>query len=276
MEIEDTFPNLRSNSPYRGDYERAAAAFRRGDYHEVVTILKPCADDIIRSGGQRESGKLLYLYFSALQQRKSFSDVGRDTVGQLRSLRENDPDNPVWVQFAFELDPRVRRARDYESVLRQLRQMRQDPAFLRLRRYRLAEVEYALKGLRTLRGLVTPAKFSAEKLKKYQENFDLYEVQLLLSRWLLLGSGEGKTLPDNQPDPGVADREAALAIAQKYSKRQIADFWLARRFIAETLCEEDSSWFNHIYWNGEYRKTKEDLQREIEICDQRLNRKEMP
>jgi|GEM_PF-3464822 len=272
MEIADIFPKLRSNSPYRGDYDRAEAAFRRGDYHEVVKILKPCTMEIIRSDSQRESGKLLYLYFGAVQQLKSNSGGSREIVEQLRSLRENDPDNPVWAQFAFKLDPRVRRARDYQSVRRQLRQ---NPAYRRLRKHHLDEVEHALKELRNLRGLANPAKYSAAKLKQYRENFDLYEIQLRLSRWLLLGSERGASLPDNRDDPGVSDRETALGIAQKYPNTPIADFWQARRFIAITLCEEDSL-FNHIYWNGEFQKTQDSLKREIEICDQRLNRKAMP
>ena len=41
MKIVNLSPRLRSSSPYRGDYERAQEAFKKGNYNESVRILKP-------------------------------------------------------------------------------------------------------------------------------------------------------------------------------------------------------------------------------------------
>ena len=76
-------------------------------------------------------------------------------------------------------------------------------------------------------------------------------------------------MPDNRDDPGVAEREAALKIALRREDSACKDFWLARLFIAEMLCEQDNL-LNDIYWNGEYRKTKAALQDEIDDCRERL------
>ena len=97
-----------------------------------------------------------------------------------------------------------------------------------------------------------------------------------ISRWLLAGSAAGESsLPDNFGDPGVEDRETALQIAKKHELSSCEEFWRARRFIAEELCRQDSL-FNHIYWNGQYLKTRELLIREVENCNRHLNRKERP
>ena len=77
-------------------------------------------------------------------------------------------------------------------------------------------------------------------------------------------------MPDNENDPGVADREAALRIALKREDSSCKDFWQARLFIAETLCGHDSL-FNNIYWHGAYWKTKDRLKQEIGDCRERLN-----
>ena len=184
----------------------------------------------------------LILYFESLLKLKDLGIDGPDAVAKLRALRDSDRDNPAWAQFAFELDPRIRRMRNYMEVRDSLRL----PAYRNSLRTHLYEADYALKQLRVLRTLVNPAKFSPAELKQYRENFDLFEVQLRLSRWLLAGTGAGKSnLPDNLDDPGVADREKALYLARKYEQSSCEDFWLARRFIAETLCSQDSL-FNHI------------------------------
>ena len=272
MEIVDFSRKLRSNSPYRGDYEQAYSAYKQGNYNESAQILKDDVDKIIQTS-DREANPVLFLYFDSLLKLKNIDNGDSAAAAQLRVIREYDRDNPAWAQFAFELDPRIRRMRNYAEVRTLLR----NPAYSNSLRTHLYEADYALKQLRILRTLVSPAKkYSKKQLLQYQENFDLYEVQLLLSRWLLLGTAAGKaTLPDNSDDPGVQDREKALRLALKHESASCEDFWLARRFIAEILCGEDSL-FNHIYWNGRYLKTKELLAREIEICNQRLNRKEMP
>ena len=271
MEIMNLAAPLRSNSPYRGEYESARKAYDKGNYHAAAEILKSSVTDIIRIA-DRESDPVLFLYFDSLLKLKNLDDDGADAVAKLRVLRDSDRDNPVWVQFAFELDPRIRRMRNYPGVRDNLC----IPAYRNSLRTHLYEADYALKQLRILRALVNPAKFSQVQLQQYKKNFDLFEVQLRLSRWLLAGTGAGKsTLPDNLDDPGVTDREKALRLARQYEKADCADFWQARRFIAETLCSQDSL-FNHIYWNGQYLKTQELLIHEIKICNQRLNPKEMP
>ena len=268
MEIVNISGSLRSNSPYRGDYERARTAFEHGNYHDAVQILKSNVADIIRTA-DRDSDRILFLYFESLRR---INGSNAEVAAQLRVLRDSDMDNPVWAQFAFELDPRICRMRNYAEVRANLR----NPAYRNALRTYLYEADYALKQLRILRSLVNPSKFSEQQLKKYREHFDLFEVQLLLSHWLLTGTGAGRpTLPDNLDDPGVDDREKALRLALKHEKAACEDFWLARRFIAETLCSQDS-FFNHIYWNGQYLKTKERLIREMEICNQRLNPRETP
>jgi len=271
MEVVDFSRDLRSNSPYRGEYERALQASRHGNYHETVQLLKDSVADIIRTG-DRESDSVLYLYFDSMLKLKDIDSNGAGAVDQLRVLQEFDRDNPSWAQFAFELDPRIRRSRNYEEI----HKMVQESQFSNPLRKYIFDVDYALKQLKVMRTLVNPVKYSAEQRKQYREHFDLFEVQLRISRWILFGASTGKfPLPDNLGDPGVDDREKALAIARKYESSSCEDFWLARKFIAETLCRNDSL-FNHIYWDGQYLKTTELLQREISICNQRLNRRTQP
>ncbi len=87
MEIADKFPNLRSSSPYRRDFDRAWTAFRNGNYCETAEILKPCAAEIIRSRSPHTDGKLLYLYFQSIRERKAGGGK-MEAVGELRILRD--------------------------------------------------------------------------------------------------------------------------------------------------------------------------------------------
>lgn len=271
MKVVDFSQDLRSNSPYREEYERALLASRKGNYHEAVRILKDSVEDIIRKG-DRESDSVLFLYFDSLLKLKDINTEGEGAADQLRVLRDSDPDNTAWAQFLFELDPRIRLMRDYKQVYRLL----QKGEFRNALRSHLLNVDYALKQLGIMRTLVNPVKFPPDRLKQYREHFDLFEVQLRISRWLLVGTAAGGgSLPDNMDDPGVEEREKALFIAMRHESSSCEDFWLARRFIAETLCRNDSL-FNHIYWNGQYLKTIDMLQHEISICNQRLNRRTQP
>ncbi|MBO4632150.1 MAG: hypothetical protein J5858_09530 [Lentisphaeria bacterium] len=272
MAVVDFSRKLRSNSPYRGEYDHARQACEQGNYHDAVRILKSSVTDIIRTG-DRNSDPVMFLYFHSLLKLKDIDpDGAEEAVDQLRVLREFNPDNPAWAQFAFELDPRIRRVRNYAEIQR----MVSNSVFPTSLREGLFDIDYALKQLRIMRTLVNPVKFSADQLKQYREHFDLFEVQLRISRWLLLGALTGKSaLPDNLGDPGVDEREKALLIARKHESSSCEDFWLARKFIAETLCRNDSL-FNHIYWNGQYLKTTDLLLREIGICNQRLNGRMQP
>ena len=91
-------------------------------------------------------------------------------------------------------------------------------------------------------------------------------MKLLLSAWLLKGFPK---LPDNENDPGVAEREDALRIAGKHEVSTCTDFWRARLFIAETLIKKDSL-LNHIYWKGRYHTSKDALENEKQKCLARL------
>ena len=269
MKIVNLSPRLRSNSPYRGDYERARESFKKGNYHDSARTLKSDVDNIIRAA-DRTADPVLILYFDSLMKIRDFDIGDSEAAAQLRVLQEYDPDNPAWAQFAFELNPRILSMRNYHQVSQNLRQ----PAYRKSLRSRLLDVDFALKQLRILRNLVNPAKLPEHELKQQREHFDLFEIQLRISRWLLVGSATGESsLPDNFGDPGVDDRETALRIAKKYEHSACEDFWRARRFIAEELCRQDSL-FNHIYWNGQYLKTRELLVREMENCDRHLNSKE--
>lgn len=270
--ILDSFPALPFSSPYRSLYSEAAAYFKRGDYNRLCRILKPAAEEIVRTG-RSESYALVSLYFKAV--RKLYENRAGNTAAAvlLGELMNQEPDNPVWAQFHFELSPRIQSMLDYEQVTRRLRQNSDYRVRIRLH---LHDVDVALRQLNNLRRITHPGKFSAAELKKYQEDYDLFEVKLLLSRWLLSGTAAGlPVLPDNEYDPGVFEREKALRIAMKHEKSSCEDFWLARLFIAKTLLSQDSM-FNHIYWKGQYHTSQNALKREIEICEQRLNRRKRP
>ena len=156
---------------------------------------------------------------------------------------------------------------DYELVARKLQQ---DPNYRLMMRLHKHNVKIALKHLDHLRQITNSGKFSDAELRKYREDYDLFEVKLLLSLWLLEGNSTGNvTLPDNEFDPGVFEREKALRIAMKHENSACEDFWLARLFIAKTLISQDSL-MNHIFWNGTYHTSKAALIQEIVNCEERL------
>lgn len=271
IHIRDLTPALPLSSPYRPLYREAVSRFEHGDFNQVCRMLKPAAGKIIRER-DRESYSLPVLYFkSARRLHKKRGDASASVL--LSDLMEQDPDNPVWAQFYFELSPRIQSVLDYEQVFLRLQQ---DPGYRGRMRLHLHSSGLALKKLNHLRTITNSGKYSEKELRKYRADYDLFELKLQLSRWLLLGTGAGMpTLPDNQFDPGVPEREKALRLARKHQNSPCEDFWLARLFIAKTLCSQDSM-LNHIYWNGEYHTSRDALEREIENCKQRLNGSKQP
>ena len=267
--IRDRSEGLPFASAFRSLYRDAADGYDRGDYHTVCRRLKPAAEQIARAGDSK-SYALVFLYFKALRQLHKSKSGDSHAAALLGDLMKNDPDNPAWAQFHFEFSPRICSVLDYERVARLLHQ---DPSFRSSIRLQLHNADIALKNLDNLRSITNPAKFSEAELKKYQEDYDLFEVKLRLSRWLLQGSAAGlPVLPDNEHDPGVFEREKALRIAMKHENSACEDFWRARLFLAKTLIDQDSP-LNHIYWKGRYHTTRDALKREIQNCEQRLKRK---
>ena len=191
----------------------------------------------------------------------------------LQELIRLDPDNPNWLEFDFDLNPRIRRVLDYEEVRKKIIS---PEGLIYLRRYP-HDIKYALSRLAQLKRTAGPPKYTKAEMEKKREFFDLCSVKLLLSSWLLKGYSAGKSvLPDNRDDPGVSEREKALQIALKHRDSSCRDFWIARLFIAETLCEHDGFGLNklklnEIYWNGAYRKSLDELNQEIRDCRERLN-----
>ena len=271
MVIRDAFPVLPFSSPYRELFKEAGDCFSRGDHHALCRILKPAVEEIIRKR-DRASFALVSLYFRSL--RKLYEHTPGNTAAAvlLSDLMKQDPDDPAWAQYYFEFSPRIRNMLDYEQVSRQLR----EPDYRLRMRLHIHNAQIALKQLNNLRQITNRGKFTAAEIRKYQEDYDLFEVKLLLSLWLLKGFSTGSvSLPDNEYDPGVFEREKALRIAMKHENSSCKDFWQARRFIAKTLISQDSL-LNHIYWNGRYHTSKDVLTREFQNCEQRLNRRQRP
>lgn len=271
MVIRDVFPALPFSSPYRPLFNDAAECYKQGDYHKLCRILKPAAEDIIRKK-DRASFALVFLYFRSL--RKLHKHTGNTAAAALLGdLMKQDPDSPVWAQLHFEFSPRIQSMLDYEQVLQQLNRNPDYRFRIRLHEH---NVEIALKRLNHLRQITNRGKFSDAEIRKYREDYDLFEVKLLLSLWLLKGFSAGTvTLPDDEYDPGVFEREKALRIAMKHERSSCEDFWLARLFIAKTLISQDSL-LNHICWNGKYHTSRSALEGEINRCEQRLNRRPQP
>lgn len=272
MVIKEAFPSLPLSSPYRALYHEAAECYRRGDHHRLCRILKPAAEEIIRKQ-DRASVALVSLYFRSL--RKLLKNTPGSTAAAvlLNDLMKMEPDEPAWAQFHFELSPRIRTMLDYEQVARKLQQ---NPDYRLMMRLHKNNVKIALKHLDHLRQITNSGKFTDAELKKYRADYDLFEVKLLLSMWLLEGNSTGNiTLPDNEFDPGVFEREKALRIAMKHENSPCEDFWRARLFIAKTLISQDSL-TNHIYWNGSYHKSKAALEQEINNCEERLKGRNQP
>ncbi len=270
--IRDASPALPFSSPYHTLYKEAAECYRRGDHHKLCRILKPAAEEIIRKQ-DRASFALVFLYFRSW--RRLLKNTPGDTAAAilLNDLMKMDPDEPAWAQFHFELSPRIRTMLDYEQVARKLQQ---DPDYRLMMRLHKNNVKIALKHLDHLRQITNSGKFSDAELRKYRGDYDLFEVKLLLSLWLLEGVATGHvTLPDNEFDPGVFEREKALRIAVKHENSPCEDFWRARLFIAKTLISQDSL-MNHIYWNGRYHTSKAALEQEIDNCEERLKRRNQP
>ena len=272
MVIKDVFPSLPLSSPYRALYHEAAECYRRGDHHKLCRILKPAAEEIIRKQ-DRASFSLVSLYFRSL--RKLLKNTPGNTAAALllNDLMKMEPDEPAWAQFHFELSPRIRTMLDYGQVARKLQQ---DPDYRLLMPLHKNNVKIALKQLNHLRQITNSGKFSDAELRKYREDYDLFEMKLLLSMWLLEGVSTGNvSLPDNEFDLGVFEREKALRIAMKHEKSSCKDFWQARLFIAKTLISQDSL-MNHIYWNGMYHKSQAALIQEIDNCEERLKGRNQP
>lgn len=269
LSIRDLSSSLPFASPYRSLYQKGVSCFECGDYHQLCRIFRPVVEQIVRTR-DRDSYALAFLYFKALRKLQDNRSGNNHASGLLAELMQQDPDNPAWAQFYFELSPRIRSMMDYEQMARRLHQ---DSSWRSMTRLHLHNVDLALKQLDLLRKTTNSGKFSAGELKKYYDDYDLIEVKLLLTRWLLAGTAEGlPVLPDNQYDPGVSERENALRIAMKHENSSCEDFWLVRLFIARTLISQDSL-FNHIYWNGEYHTSLDALKHEISICEERLNRR---
>ena len=261
LEIKYIGPSLPFSSPFRSLNREAAAAFERGDHNTVCRKLGTAVQKIIRNGDS-QSYILAFRYFQAVRQLHGKSG-DREAAVLLADLMKKDPDNAAWAQFHFELSPRIRPVLDYEQVARRLRQ---DPGYRSGIRLHRQSADIGLKELDNLRTITNPGKFSEDELKKYNETYDLYRVKLLLSAWLLKGFPK---LPDNENDPGVAEREDALRIARKHEASTCTDFWRARLFIAETLIKKDSM-LNHIYWKGRYHTSKDALENEKQKCLERL------
>ena len=272
MVIKDAFSALPFSSPYRPLYNQAAECYRHGDHHKLCRILKPAAEEIVRKQ-DRASFALVLLYFKSLRKLHKNTPGNVSAAVLLNELMKLEPDDPAWAQFHFELSPRIRNMLDYEQVARQLRQNPEYRSMMRLHRH---NAKIALKQLNHLRQITNSGKFSETELRKYQEDYDLFEVKLLLSLWLLNGVSTGNvTLPDNESDPGVFEREKAFRIAMKHENSACEDFWRARLFIAKTLISQDSL-MNHIYWNGTYHKSKAALEQEIDNCEERLKGRKQP
>ena len=266
MEIRSIADPLPFNSPYRSVFHDAEREFAQGNSHAVCRILKNSVEEIIRTKN-RKADRVLFLYFQAMQKIHKTGSGSGGAVGLLQELIRQDPDNPNWLQFEIELDPRIRRLLNYDDVRREIitREGRSSIA-----RY-LDNARYALGRLDRLKAAAAPPKYSGAELERLKESLDIYRMKLLVACWLLEGYKAGKTgLPDNRDSPGVAEREAALKIALRRGRSQCKDFWQARLFIAEMLCEQDNL-FNDIYWNGSYRKTKAPLEQEIQDCRERLD-----
>ena len=262
LEIRNTCPALPFSSQYRSLNREAADAYDRGDYHKVCSMLKPAVEKIIRTG-DRESYILAFRYFQAV--RKLHGRRGDIHAASLLSkLMKSDPDTPAWAQFHFELYPPFRSILDYEQIAYRLHQ---DSRFRSEIKLHLYYADIALRELAKLDPLTNPGKFSDAELPKYREDYDLFKVKILLSKWLLKGFSSG--LPDNDNAPGVFEREYALRIAEKHEASRCEDFWRARLFIAETLIGKDNA-LNHIFWNRRYHTTKEALKAEVEKCLRRL------
>ena len=261
LEIRFIGPSLPYSSPYRSLNREAAAAFECGDYNTVCKMLKSDVEKIIRTG-DRKSYILAFRYFQAVRQLHGKSG-DREAAVLLGDLMKNDPDTPAWAQFHFELSPRIRSVLDYEQVKYRLYQNSGYRSDIEVHRH---DADIGLKELDNLRTITNRGKFAEDELKKYLEDYDLYQVKLLLSAWLLKGFPK---LPDNENDPGVAEREDALRIARKHEVSSCTDFWRARLFIAETLIKKDSL-LNHIYWKGRYHTSKDALENEKQKCLERL------
>jgi len=272
MEIRDLSGPLPVNSPYRSVFDAACQEYSKGNNNTVCRILASSVEEIIRTG-DRKSDRLLCLYFKAVRKNQKGGLGSAKAAGQLRQLILQDRDNPNWLEFDFDLNPRIRRVMNYEDVRRKLLSPESKVYFNRYPH----DINYALSRLTELKRTAGPPKYTRAEMVTKREFFDLCNVKLLLSCWLLKGYSAGKNiLPDNRDDPGVAEREKALQIALKHRDSGFRDFWEARLFIAETLCEHDSFGLNklklnEIYWNGAYRKSLDELKLEIRDCRERLN-----
>ena len=272
MIIRDLSDPLPVNSPYRSAFNEACQAYAKGNNHAVCRILEKSVREIIRTR-DRKSDRVLGLYFKAVRKIQKDRPGSSKASGLLQELIRQDPDNPNWLEFDFDLNPRIRRVLDYEEVRKKVIS---PDGLIYLKRYPY-DINYALERLARLRRTTGSPKYTKAEMAAKREFFDLCTVKLLLSSWLLKGYSDGKSvLPDNRDDPGVSEREKALRIAREHRDSSCRDFWNARLFIAETLCEHDGFGLNkfklnEIYWNGAYRKSLDELKQEIRDCRERLN-----
>lgn len=265
LEIKYTGPSLPLSPPYRSLYGEALDSYKRGDYHRVCRILEPKVKEIIRTG-DRGSCPVAFLYFRAVRKlRPNGSGNAADLLGK---LMKKDPDTPAWAQFHFELSPRIRSVLDYEHVDERLHQ---DPGYRSAINRHRQSVDTALKALEELGPITNKGKFTKDELKKYEEDYDLFRVKILLYKWRLERFCAGRQA-DDEHDPGVAEREDALKLARKHENSAYKDFWQARHFIVDSLIKEDTL-TNWIFWNNSVHKTLDALKEEKEKCLERMKKR---
>ena len=279
MEIRDLSGGLPLLSPYRSVYNAAFHEFSQENYHTVCQNLEKHVRNIIQTG-DKTADKVLVLYFMAVRENqkvKSGSKGAGEAVRLLQKLINQNPHNPNWRQFEFVLNPRIRQVLDYEKINETINDLKYNRNVKNFIQRRLDASNFALERLNDLRSTTKSTKFTGQEAERLQESLDLYEVKLLISKWLLKGYETGKTsLPDDEGDPGVREREDALILALKHQRSNYRDFWKARLFIAKTLCKQDDIGLNmfklnKIFWKREKHSTKAPLIQEIKDCWERLN-----
>ena len=172
MKIRDLSDPLPVNSPYRSAFEAACQAYSKGNYHAVCRILGPGVEEIVRNGDRR-SDRVLGLYFMAVRKNQKGGFGSGKAAGLLQELIRQDPDNPNWQEFDFDLNPRIRRVLDYEDVRRKILS---PEGRIYLNRYP-HDVTFALSRLARLSRTAGPPKYTKAEMAAKREFFDLCNVK---------------------------------------------------------------------------------------------------
>ncbi len=242
---------------------------QEGHFAECADRLKPHIQEWCRTA---EYPRLLWLFFDSVRKGTVPQGLRQDALAWARILMRGDPDTLAWTLFFLHL--RAESLLDYSQLHRSILTGNYAglPGRLAKARGVLREsLPIATQAIRGRRRILRDEKDAKLRQQHLEELLQLQEIKasLLTAQWML-DSGNGTAdFQDDEGDPGVAEREEALAItlqpAPGVSGKDIpANFVQLRLFIAQIVHDQAVGITNRFYWNRKTHYTRAELQQQME------------